>query len=272
MRKAALYSPGPWVPIMRSEAKRRGLIVESLHPRYRASDLRLVLDQSAWFEMPLGPRWIVAFRLTPQRGQPVISEVRVYPDEPKNYGPGRWSGEYGAPATVPRGGLTSRILRMIRTKQVFTTDLRSIMARKITVEMEKVEIQKANKGRRALKGTRREGTWTKEEWESVFPAIPFSTVKPPATRGRQGRSDQELARMAAVYERATLAHRPPIHAVAKAHGLSLGKARDAIRRARVRGLLEWPQKQGIGGSLLTPPGKMLSKKKHTKGGKHGTKR
>ena len=277
MKKSALRTAGNWVPITKSEAKRRGLTVESLLPLYRACDLGLVRDRSVWFEARITPRWIVAFRLTNQRGQPVIAELRMFPDEldeqyPRR-APGRWRGEYGATATVPPGGLTARALRQIRT-QAFKTDLRAIMARKITVEMEKAEIEKANDGKRALKGTRREGTWGQDEWESVFPAVPLSTVKPLATRGRKGRSDIELARIAATYETAYLSGRPAIAAVAKTSGLSLTRARDAVRRARVRGLLSEASKQGKGGGLVTPLAREILKQDvKSKGGKrHGTKR
>lgn len=232
MKKSALRTTGNWVPITKSEAKRRGLTVESLRPLYRACDLGLVRDQSIWFETPIAPRWIVAFRLTNQRGQPVIAELRVFPDEPGHYPPGRWSGEYGAPAKVPPGGLSARDLRQIRT-QAFRADLRTI-------------------------ATHLMPEWG-EELPSLFPGVPLSTVPPRATQGRKGRSDLELAQIAAVYEAACIANRPAIAAVAKAFKLSLSKARDAVRRARVRGLLSSASKQGKGGGLVTPAARAILK-------------
>jgi hypothetical protein len=266
MKKSALRTVGSWVPITRSEAKRRGLIVESLTPIYRACDLGLVLDQSVWFEARIAPRWIVAFRLTNQRGQPVIAELRVFPDEPGHYPPGRWSGEYGAPAKVPPGGLSARDLRQIRT-QAFRADLRTITANVLKVS----EAQAA-----ALPVADLEKDW-REGLSSFFPVVPLSTTPPVATRGRKGRSDIELARIAAAYERAYLANRPAIAAVAKAAGITLTKARDSVRRARVRGLLSPASKQGKGGGLVTQlTQEMLKqdvKNRKTKGGKHhGAKR
>jgi hypothetical protein len=269
MKRPALRSANIWEPIRRADAARRGLTVKKFAP-LKASAFGLVIDRSVWFETSIAPRWTVAFRLVEQHGLPVIAEVRIFPDEPGHYPPGRWSGEYGAPTKVPPGGLSARALRQIRT-QAFKADLRKIMARKVTVEMEKAEIEKANDGKRALKGTRREGTWGKEEWESVFPGVPLSP--PSATRGRKGRSDRELARIAAIYERAYVANRPAIAAVAKAHRLSLTQARDAVRRARVRGLLSGGGKQGQGGGLLLPKAQeILKQDAKSKGGTRHAKR
>jgi len=247
MKKSALRTAGNWVPITRSEAKRRGLIVESLLPVYRACDLGLVRDRSVWFEARIAPRWIVAFRLTNQRGQPVIAELRVFPDEPGHYPPGRWSGEYGAPAKVPPGGLSARDLRQIRT-QAFRADLRTI-------------------------ATHLMPEWG-EELGSLFPGVPLSTVPPRATQGRKGRSDLELAQIAAVYEAAYHANRPAGPAVARAFKFSRSKARDAVRRARTRGLLGGGGKRGKGGGPLTALAReILKHNSKGKGGKrHGTKR
>jgi hypothetical protein len=257
MRKSILRIANSWVPIERSEAARRGLTIKPLAPTHTSKELGLVLDRSVWFETRIAPRWIVAFRIVNQRGQPVIAESRIFPEEPAHYPPGRWSGEYGAPATVPPGGLSARALRQIRT-QAFKADLHKIMTRKIT----------------SYKGKRSEEAWGTEEWESVFPGVPLLTVPPPTTRGRKGRSDRELARIAAAYERAYMANRPSIAAVAKAARLSLPQARDAVRRARTRGLLSGGGKQGKGGGLLMPLAREILKQDvKGKGGKrHGTKR
>lgn len=248
MRTSSLRTRGSWEVITRSDAKRRGLTVEPLAPVYREKDLGMVLDRSVWFEACLGPRWKVAFRLANQRGQPVIAEARIFPDEPERYPVGQWSGEYGAPATVPPGGLTARILRTIRT-QAFRHDLRTITSR-----------------------------WT-EKLKDLMPELRVavhSQSPPVPTRGRKGRTDRELARIAAAYERAYLAGRPAIAAIAEAFKFSLSKARDAVRRARTRGLLSGGGKQGKGGGLLTPDARALlkqdGKRSQTKGGKRGTKR
>jgi hypothetical protein len=55
---------------------------------------------------------MVAYRLIPQMGRPVVAEVRVYPGTPDTYvNPGEWSAECeGSQASVPTGGITARLL------------------------------------------------------------------------------------------------------------------------------------------------------------------
>jgi hypothetical protein len=256
MKKPALRSAASWVPITKSEAKRRGLIVESLLPIYRACDLGLVRDRSVWFEMSIPPRWTVALRLANQQGQPVIAEARVFPDEPGKHSPGRWTGEYGVTTTVPPGGLGARVLRQIRT-QAFKSDLRKIMT-SVVNDKAWAEVWAELSG---------------EKLGSLFHGGPPSTVPPSATHGRKGRSDHELARIAATYARAWLADRPPIPAVAKTLGVSLTKARDAVHRARVRGLLSPANKQRQGGGQLTPLAReILKQDAKSKGGTRHAKR
>lgn len=241
MTRAVLRLPQSWVPIEKEEAARLKLTVEDFSPTHKATDFGLVLDLSVWVEMPLTARWLVAFRLANQRGQPVIAEVRVFPDEPGKRPAGRWSGEYGAITTrVPPGGITARLLRTIRT-QTFKRMLRTIVTR-----------------------------WEKELGGLDLGFIP-PAVPPLTNQGRKGRSDAALARIAAVYEAAYLADTPPVPAVAKASRLSLTQARDAIHRARVRGLLSHASKQGKVGGRLTPIARELlkqqTKKKRRKYGK-----
>jgi hypothetical protein len=233
MHKTVLRWSGRWEPIEKAVAKRLGLNVAPFAPTHRASEFGLVLDRSIWFEASIAPRWRVAMRLANQRGQPVIAEVRVFPDEPGTRPPGRWSGNYGALAVIPPGGVTARVLRMIRT-QAFRRDLFKIRSR-----------------------------WPDElrQLEAIAPSVPPPPAPSSTTRGRKGRSDRELARMASTYAGAWLAGRPPIPAVAIAHRLSLGQARDAVSRARVRSLLTPASKQGKGGGQLTERARELLKVK-----------
>jgi hypothetical protein len=232
-----------WVPVEKAEAARWKLPVEDFFPSHKPTDFGLVLDQSVWVEMPMVGRWLVAFRLVNQRGQLVIAEVRVFPAEAGKRTAGRWSGEYGGGSVrIPPGGITARLLRTIRT-QTFNKMLRTIMMR-----------------------------WEKELGELDLGLIPL--VTPPLTnRGRKGRSDATLARIAAAYEEGYLAGTPPVQAVAKAMRLSLTQARDAIHRARVRGLLSPASKQGKVGGRLTPTARALLKQQgKKKRGKYGKKR
>src|SRR5262245_23085922 len=117
MTRAVLRLPKRWVPIEKQEAARLKLTVEDFYPTHKPTEFGLVLDLSVWVEMSITARWLVAFRLVNQRGQPVIAEVRVFPSEPGKRTAGRWSGEYGGATTrVSPGGITARLLRMIRTQ------------------------------------------------------------------------------------------------------------------------------------------------------------
>lgn len=270
MKKSVLRIPSSWVPIERSEAARRGLTVKPLAPTHTTKELGLILDRSVWFETRIAPRWIVAFRIVNQRGQPVIAEARIFPEESVQYPPGRWSGEYGAPANVPPGGLSARALRQIRTQE-FRKDLFKIRNRKTTVAWTdwdtKTKVPTSHS--------------EVVDWAAFFRQLaredsnfPLTSAPPSSTSGRKGRSDETLARIAEVYERAFKTNRPSTPAVAKAFGLSLSKARDAVSRARARKLLSPASKQGKGGGLLTPLAlEILKLDVNGKGGtRNGTKR
>lgn len=264
-----LRSRNEWVPIDKTDANRLALKVKPL-TRADHRDLGVALDRSVWVEVPLEGRWMAAFRLANKQGQPVISEMRVFPDESEGlpakpwrkyqrrpisltatFSPmpgarpaGRWSGDYpGAIAPIPPGGLSARVWHSI-TMRSFKRLLRSIMERHV------------------------------EFFRNEDIGVPLSTPLSSAHSGRPGRSDASLARMARTYEIACLANRSPILAVAKVRGLSVPRARDAIRRARVRGLLSPASKQGKGGGFLTEKAKMLlnGKKKPKGGAQNGTKR
>ena len=71
-----------------------------------------VVTLECWLEDALEEGWVVAYRIVPQSGQPVIAEARVYPGKPDSSPrPGEWSGE---PDAVPEWGLTARRLKKLR--------------------------------------------------------------------------------------------------------------------------------------------------------------
>ena len=174
MQKDGLKLAATWEPITKRNAVRLGLAAVPLAPVYRAKDIGLVLDKSVWFEARIAPSWRMALRLHNQRGQPVIAEVRMFPDEPGPRRPGRWSGEYGTPNRVPPGGITARVLRMVRT-QAFRKDLLAIVAR----------FQKPLREAQTIGAA-----------EAIAPLLPAPRGQ---KRGRKGRTDQELARIAETY-------------------------------------------------------------------------
>ncbi|SRR6266571_1061956 len=67
----------------------------------------------AWIEVPMDDGWVAAYRLVGRRGQPVIAEVRLFPNESTREIAGQWSGES---ASVPLGGVPGRILRRLRLR------------------------------------------------------------------------------------------------------------------------------------------------------------
>lgn len=73
--------------------------------------------ENAWLEVVLDDQWMAAYRFANQGGGPVIAEVRVFPwDETlKQRQSGEWGGEWlGVNAVVPKGGVTSRLLRRLK--------------------------------------------------------------------------------------------------------------------------------------------------------------
>jgi hypothetical protein len=194
-----------------------------------------VKDRSAWVELPIAERWILALRVGNQHGHPIISEVRLFPGDPVTNNdkrePGEWPGIYDPEAAIPRGGITTRHLRELRVGP-FRTALRSIVA-----------VIPAKQILRTL----------------GMPWVDSNASAVSGKPGPKGRSDFQLARMAAVYVAANDAGRPPIPAVAARFHLSSSKARDAIRRARELQLLTGAEVKGLGGGYLTDRAKAILK-------------
>lgn len=109
--------------VFRSAARRAGIPADQFRPlskQMKAADTvgRVLLDDF-WFEMVLNEEWAVAYRIVSQPTGLAVAEVRVFPNEEQwrkgHTAPGEWSGGLlGTRAVVPRGGLTSRVLRHVR--------------------------------------------------------------------------------------------------------------------------------------------------------------
>lgn len=197
-------------------APRRGV-------RDLAETVGLALVKEAWVETPLGPGWIAAYRLVPQRGMPVVAELRIFPAEsgrPRQ--PGRWSGEFlGVAARVPPGGLTTRLLRTVRVG-----------------------------GYRRFAG--RVVRETRAKWPE-FGADELGPLREPKDQPRRGRPSRPRAFFAEIardYVRSIEAgsHRP-VADVARRRRLASGQVRDALHRARLLGLLERGGRGRYGGAL-----------------------
>src|SRR5574337_999626 len=228
MPKPVLRAPNSWTAIDRADAQRLKIPAERIKDA-REEDIRqigYVLDKSIWIEHAIGQGWMLAFRVAYQHGAPVISETRIFPCDSEHIGrpPGVWSGIFGDTPRLPPGGITARLLREVRTT-AFRKGLRELVAR-----------------------------WDQE----VMVALPLPWVRPPEPsstkpkRGRPGRSDVELARMARTYAKAYMSGKPPVRAVAETFQISASQARDAVLRARTRGFLSPATKQGRRGGILTP--------------------
>src|SRR5437870_6095063 len=103
------------IPVPAGAAGRWGVDPKAARPL--GDGLVAVAVPQIWVEVPF-EAWTAAYRLAVQGGALVIAELRLFPggaaraaDEPI----GLWAGEaLGAGATVPAGGLTSRLIKRLR--------------------------------------------------------------------------------------------------------------------------------------------------------------
>lgn len=169
-----------------------------------------------WVRQDLG-EWTAMMRMVPSKnGNPLVAELRVFPRESDaerrraRLAPDEWSGCYvGNKALVPGSGLSARALRGV----LFAEATRETRAHYRTT------------------------------FDSHKPPPGFELVvwpKRPASRGRRGGrrklTDESLVRLAAVY--AYCNKKNPVEFAAKRLGVTRSQARDWLRAARKRGLLE----------------------------------
>ncbi len=72
-----------------------------------------------WVEALVG-RWIIACRIMPAYStrEPVIGEIRIFPEEPQRQHVGQWSAETrGIRAQAPAGGITKKIIAKIDLRE-----------------------------------------------------------------------------------------------------------------------------------------------------------
>jgi len=184
----------------------------------------------AWLEVPLTRTWRAAYRLHLQGGIAVVSELRVFPNEhtgdrrPADHPPGVWSAEFlGADAQVPRGGLTSRLLRRVKIRAHLPA-VSEILGR----------VQQ----------------YTGHAVVTDVPSI--------RRWGRVGPADERLAAVASEYVKLIgRGSTQPVSAIAKATRTPVGRVYQWLYRARQRGLLTRPPR-GIPGGRLTARGERLA--------------
>jgi hypothetical protein len=176
-----------------------------------------------WMEVPVGKQWLAACRILPQDGVPVIVELRLYPQNPRNT-PGRWAGELAGPrATFPAGGISTKLLRDVRLGlsarawAYFNEYLRR-MPKTVAEQLARAAQTDVHAG----------------------------------ARRRTGRPDRFYARVAQRYVRLVMkGSRRPNEQIAAQIEESISKVRDFITQARRRGLLTQAPKMGQRGGSLT---------------------
>jgi hypothetical protein len=178
--------------------------------------------------------WTVAYLLTLQSGGVVVAEVRVYPTEPAESGPGSWSMES---SRVPEGGLTGRRLR-----KVGVTEHRHHMS-------EILRIVRKAMGDEAYKAFLGESGMGVEHLSALTAASELSSDR--STR---------LAQIAGLYVLAVNAgEKSPVAVVAERLGLDRTSVRDQLHDARVGGLLEGSSAGIARGSLTKKATALLEK-------------
>ncbi len=233
-RGPVFRSPSKWRPFDKAEAEALGL--EFHIPKAAEEVVGVALTESAWLEVHLDSEWVAAFRMVARGGQPVVAEVRIFPTGSERRSAGEWPGEYiGNRATVPRGGITRRVL-----KQVRLTDY-------------------GKEWERIVNWIRRSHGSSIFKSQGLLGHPGFKEpVQPKSARGRPARPDAFYARVARAYVEAFKAqHRKPVTGAAKACRLPPAQARDALHRARRLGLLTPTEKAGQAGGELTKKAKKL---------------
>ena len=203
-----------------------------------------VYVQSAWLEAPLGDDWCVALQLAVQDGQPVVSELRIFPAErppqllradgevePFPYASGEWNGKWlGVGARVPRGGLTTTIVRKARISML--TELFEDIRKKLSSKgHDFFDYRLGFPDVKRDRGARGPGR----------PAVPLDALLPIA---------QDYAAAVAG------GSRRPLQDIAQKDRRGVEEIRRRVRQARRRGLLT-PAASSAAGGELTPEARRL---------------
>lgn len=199
-------------------------------------DRLVARDAEVWVEEPLPDGWIAAFRILPAPdGSPMIGEARVFPGHPRR-GAGRWAPETdlaGDPRQyIPRGGLTSRLLRKVKVPGAVLFTHRLM--------------------REYAEGWAHLGVDAQRE---LFE--PYGLESEPRPRSGPGRpplSDLEMARAVGAYVDALeRGSRTPVPDVAAELGVSVDTARAHLGKARKRKPpFLTPPPPGRAGGRMTP--------------------
>jgi hypothetical protein len=197
------------------------------------------VEREAWVEVPIADGWVAAYRVQVRDRLPVITEVRVIPDQHRDSG---MHGDWGHDVdSVPVEGLPGSALRLLRVSDAIG----------LFEELEESWEQ----------------AFGAEMTERIFRRHGLRSAEPVGRRpGRAGRPDAFYARWAEAYvDRLAKGSRSPIKDLAadppfQMEGFASStdqQARATIRailqEARRRGLLTRPPR-GRAGGRLTPKG------------------
>jgi hypothetical protein len=188
----------------------------------------------AWWHGPINDDWAVAFRLVLQEGQPVVGEVRVFPNElgdpdHDNYA-GQWSAEVeGSHAQVPVRGVTSAVLKQVKLSAL--ESLPDVIGWVRTQQPAHIDNLARHELTPEMRGRMR--------------------------RGPKGPSDKQLAGLARAYVDLVSGDcANPNEVLAKRRKVKPQRIRDLIHAARNRGILS-PATRGRRGGYLTEWGQSL---------------
>ena len=226
--------------VFRDHAEQAGVPLKEMKRLYakwkKTNKVRRVTVDDFWFEMVLDDEWAVAYRIVAQPVGLAVGEVRVFPVEQAwregKTPPGEWSGVLrGTKALVPRGGVTSRLLRQVRIDRNIwycLKILKAVTKRRGTVDRP----GQPGHGRAFVAyALERSGVRTQRMEPTPIEARGRS-------RGRPRVPAKEYARLARAYQRLVLsgARGKQLHeALASKLGLTLSQVRNRIARGREYG-------------------------------------
>ncbi len=219
----------------------------------RRTRFRLGTDSTGalWFAVALEGSWTACYRLRARDGRPVVIELRIVPTPPDEVVNLSTDGEPQGHHEAPGDGLTAGILK----DQV-------VMGRHVYELLPQ-----------ALRMASRKGQLGGELFSEMVGALGFDPDSKPrrGRRGPKGWPDEDYVRLAVDYiARCESGSRSPVADLAETRGTSVDAVRQALYRARKRGLLT-RQKKGRAGGQLTAKAKKLLRKARTKPTKKGRK-
>lgn len=196
--------------------------------------LVFVTEGELWLYVELRKGWTACYRIQAVNGRPMAAELRVLPTPVNVTKEGQPSGHHEPPGD----GLTAGLLKD------------EVLLGRHVYELLPAALRSSSTG------------WSGPLLERFFGSLGFGPDFKPerGRRGPKGEPDEYYARLAAAYVKTCKKGSPsPVANMAKARGVSAATLRQALLRARKRGLLT-RQTAGKAGGELTPRAKSLLKK------------